>query len=192
MSAYPVILVAVPAEQISPKESLFAKAWSGCSQQHIPSCKGAFHDVASTTIYRGYAGPKLFAGNTSLLYPRSLGLCPLLQQVTRVAVRGATAFAKMPAGGYLVEIKSAAPTLHAETDITNNRINTGYNWRRRGSRMYPHAEFQALTRNPVEQKDAQKRIKERLTFPQCSLVSREASKSPTCGIFAHAAPQNVG
>ena len=61
-----------------------------------------------------------------------------------------------------------------------------------GSRMYPHAEFQALTRNPVEQKDGQKRIKERLTFPQCSLVSREASKSPTCGIFAHAAPQNVG
>ena len=55
MSAYPVILVAVPVEHISPTEVLFAKAWSGCSLQHIPSCKGAFHDVASTTIYLGYA-----------------------------------------------------------------------------------------------------------------------------------------
>src|SRR5260370_41207352 len=51
-------------------------------------CKGAFHDVASTTIYRGHAGPKLFACNTSLLHPRSIGLCPLLQQVTRVVGSG--------------------------------------------------------------------------------------------------------
>lgn len=80
MSAYPVILVTVPFEQISPKEGLFAKAWSGCSQQHIPSCKGAFHDVASTTVYRGHAGPELFACNTSLLHPRSLGICPLLNK----------------------------------------------------------------------------------------------------------------
>src|SRR5258708_19183653 len=65
-------------------ESLFAKAWSGCSPQHIPSCKGAFHDVASTTVYRGHAGPELFACNTSLLHPRSIGICTLLQQVTRV------------------------------------------------------------------------------------------------------------
>jgi integrase/recombinase XerD len=41
VSTYPVVLVAVPVEQISPKEGLFAKAWSGCSPQHIPSCKGA-------------------------------------------------------------------------------------------------------------------------------------------------------
>ena len=33
----------------------------------------------------------------------------------------------------------------------------------------------------MEQKDGQKRIKERLTFPQSSLVSREASESPTVG-----------
>src|SRR5260370_19551678 len=51
-------------------------------------CKGAFHDVASTTIYRGHAGPELFACNTSLLHPRSLGMCPLLQQVTRVVGSG--------------------------------------------------------------------------------------------------------
>src|SRR5258708_36395549 len=69
-------------------ESLFAKAWSGCSPQHIPSCKGAFHDVASTTVYRGHAGPELFACNTSLLHPRSLGICPLLQQVPRVVRTG--------------------------------------------------------------------------------------------------------
>src|SRR5260370_41221254 len=81
-------LVGAPVEQISPKEGLFAKAWSGCTQQHIPSCKGAFHDIASTTVYRGHAGPELFAGNTSLLHPRSLGICPLLQQVTRVVGSG--------------------------------------------------------------------------------------------------------
>jgi hypothetical protein len=35
-------------------------------------------------FYRGYAGPELFAGNTSLLHLRSLGICLLLQQVPRV------------------------------------------------------------------------------------------------------------
>jgi hypothetical protein len=52
------------------RKALFAKAWSGCSQQHIPSCKGDFHDVASTTVYRGHAGAELFACNTGVLYAR--------------------------------------------------------------------------------------------------------------------------
>src|SRR5258708_25822584 len=52
------MVVAVPVEHLSTSEGLFAKAWSGCSQQHILACKGGFHDVSSTTPYRGHANPR--------------------------------------------------------------------------------------------------------------------------------------
>jgi hypothetical protein len=52
VSAYPVILVAVPVEHLSPTEGLSAEAWSGCAQQHIPSCKGGLHDISSATVDR--------------------------------------------------------------------------------------------------------------------------------------------
>jgi hypothetical protein len=55
VSAYPIILVIVTVEHLSPSEGLFVKAWSGCLPQHIPSCKGAFDDFSSPTYDRGHA-----------------------------------------------------------------------------------------------------------------------------------------
>jgi len=68
VSAYPVVLVAVPVEHLSTSEGLFAKAWSGCSQQHIPACKGAFHDVSSTTLHRGHADPQFGSEHSRVLH----------------------------------------------------------------------------------------------------------------------------
>src|SRR5713101_7964045 len=69
-------------------EVLFARAWSGCSQQHIPSCKGVFHDISSATVHRGHAAAELFTCYTSLLHPRSIGICTALQQVARAVGTG--------------------------------------------------------------------------------------------------------
>src|SRR5258708_6975274 len=78
------MLVAVPVEHLSTSAGLFAKAWSGCSQQPIPSRKGAFHDISSTTHDRGHADPEPFCAHPTVLRPTSVAVRAPLQQSTGI------------------------------------------------------------------------------------------------------------
>jgi hypothetical protein len=82
VSAHPIMLVGVSVKYPSLSEGFFAISWSGCSEQHIPSREGAFHDIASTTLYRGHANSQFVGAHAKMLRPASVVIRAALQEIS--------------------------------------------------------------------------------------------------------------